>query len=72
MTPDTQDALIIIDVQNDFCPGGALEVPQGDQVVSVINAIAQQFQTIVLTQDWHPLKHASCLLYTSPSPRDRG
>ena len=59
MTPDTQDALIIIDVQNDFCPGGALEVPQGDQVVSVINAIAQQFQTIVLTQDWHPLKHAS-------------
>jgi len=59
MTPDTQDALIIIDVQNDFCPGGALEVPQGDQVVSAINQIARQFQTIVLTQDWHPQEHAS-------------
>jgi len=59
MAPDQQDALIIIDVQNDFCPGGALEVPQGDQVVSVINYITPQFQTIVLTQDWHPNGHTS-------------
>ena len=59
MTPDQHDALIIIDVQNDFCPGGALEVPLGDQVVPVINQVSQQFQTIVLTQDWHPNGHAS-------------
>lgn len=59
MTPDQNDALIIIDVQNDFCPGGALEVPLGDQVVPVINRITKQFQTIVLTQDWHPIGHAS-------------
>ena len=59
MSPDQQDALLIIDVQNDFCPGGALEVPQGDQVVPVINQISQKFKTIVLTRDWHPDKHAS-------------
>jgi len=59
MTPTQHDALLIIDVQNDFCPGGALEVPQGDQVVSVINKTSDLFQTIVLTQDWHPAGHAS-------------
>lgn len=59
MTPTQRDALLIIDVQNDFCPGGALEVPQGDQVVSVINKTSDLFQTIVLTQDWHPAGHAS-------------
>jgi len=59
MTPTEQDALLIIDVQNDFCPGGALEVPEGDQVVSVINKTSELFQTIVLTQDWHPAGHAS-------------
>ncbi len=59
MTPDQQDALLIIDVQNDFCPGGALAVPAGDEVVSIINNISPKFQTIVLTQDWHPAGHAS-------------
>ncbi len=59
MTPNQQDALLIIDVQNDFCPGGALAVSEGDQVVSVINAVARNFQHIVLTQDWHPAGHAS-------------
>ena len=59
MTPDQHDALLIIDVQNDFCPGGALEVPAGDEVVPIINRIAPKFQTIVLTQDWHPPGHAS-------------
>lgn len=59
MTPEQHDALLIIDVQNDFCPGGALAVPEGDQVVEVINNLAPKFQTIVLTQDWHPAGHAS-------------
>jgi len=53
------DALIIIDVQNDFCPGGALAVPDGDAVVAPINALAERFETVILTQDWHPVGHAS-------------
>ncbi len=52
-------ALIIIDVQNDFCPGGALAVPEGDAVVPVINAMIPQFDAVVLTQDWHPAGHES-------------
>ena len=52
-------ALIVVDVQNDFCPGGALEVPRGDEVVPLINRLAGRFENIVLTQDWHPAGHAS-------------
>lgn len=52
-------ALLVIDVQNDFCPGGALAVPDGDQVVPVINTMMPDFDTIVLTQDWHPADHKS-------------
>jgi nicotinamidase/pyrazinamidase len=51
--------LIVIDVQNDFCPGGALAVPKGDEVVPVINRLAARFDNVVLTQDWHPRGHAS-------------
>ena len=51
--------LIIVDVQNDFCPGGALAVPKGDEVVPVINRLAARFDHVVLTQDWHPRGHAS-------------
>ena len=51
--------LIVVDVQNDFCPGGALAVPAGDTVVPVINAVAPQFEHVVLTQDWHPAGHVS-------------
>jgi nicotinamidase/pyrazinamidase len=51
--------LIIVDVQNDFCPGGALAVPGGDEVVPVINALARRFDNVVLTQDWHPAGHVS-------------
>jgi nicotinamidase/pyrazinamidase len=51
--------LIIVDVQNDFCPGGALAVPKGDEVVPVINRLAARFENVVLTQDWHPRGHAS-------------
>ena len=52
-------ALIVIDVQNDFCPGGALAVAQGDAIIAQINALMGQFQTVVLTQDWHPAEHSS-------------
>lgn len=53
------DVLVVIDVQNDFCPGGALEVKEGDAVVPVINGLARRFRHVVLTQDWHPAGHAS-------------
>ncbi len=51
--------LIVVDVQNDFCPGGALEVKDGDKVVPVINSIADKFEKVVATQDWHPQNHLS-------------
>jgi nicotinamidase/pyrazinamidase len=54
-----QSALLIIDVQNDFCPGGALAVAGGDEVIAPIHQIASQFAHIVLTQDWHPADHTS-------------
>ena len=53
------EMLIVVDVQNDFCPGGALAVPDGDAVVPVINHIARRFAHRVLTQDWHPAGHTS-------------
>lgn len=52
-------ALIVIDVQNDFCPGGALAVPGGDEIVAPINAMMPDFDAVVLTQDWHPAQHSS-------------
>ena len=53
------DVLLIIDVQNDFCPGGSLAVPDGDAIVPLINKIARRFAHKVLTQDWHPAGHSS-------------
>lgn len=53
------DALIVIDVQNDFCPGGALAVNEGDQVVPIINAMLNDYPVKVFTQDWHPAGHSS-------------
>jgi len=53
------NALLIVDVQNDFCPGGALEVPNGDEVVPVINRLSEEFDHVVQTQDWHPAGHQS-------------
>ncbi len=52
-------ALIVIDVQNDFCPGGALAVAGGDEIVAPINAIMDEFDAVILTQDWHPAGHSS-------------
>ena len=54
-----QDVLFVIDVQNDFCPGGALAVADGDAVIDAIHRIAPRFEHIVLTQDWHPANHSS-------------
>lgn len=53
------NALIVIDVQNDFCEGGALEVPKASQIIEGINGLMAQFDTIVLSQDWHPNNHSS-------------
>lgn len=52
-------ALLIIDVQNDFCPGGALAVAGGDEIVPLINTLASRFTHVVITQDWHPAGHSS-------------
>ena len=54
-----EEALIVIDVQNDFCPGGALAVERGHEVVPIINGLIQRFDHVILTQDWHPAGHSS-------------
>ena len=54
-----RDALIVVDVQKDFCPGGALAVPDGDEVVPVINRLQELFTTVVFSRDWHPPGHVS-------------
>jgi nicotinamidase/pyrazinamidase len=59
MTPTREDVLIVVDLQHDFLPGGALAVPRGDEVIAPINALAQRFRHVVLTQDWHPPGHVS-------------
>ena len=57
--PGPRDVLLVVDIQNDFCPGGTLAVPGGDAVVPVVNRLAQGFSHVVLTQDWHPAGHQS-------------
>jgi nicotinamidase/pyrazinamidase len=52
-------ALLVIDVQNDFCPGGALAVAGGDEIVEGINALMGDYDAVILTQDWHPAGHSS-------------
>lgn len=54
-----RDVLIVVDIQNDFCPGGPLSVPRGDEVIPLINRLARRFPNVVLTQDWHPPDHLS-------------
>lgn len=54
-----QSALLIVDMQYDFLPGGALAVEKGDEIIPVINALYEKFDNVILTQDWHPLKHIS-------------
>jgi len=57
--PREDDALLVVDIQNDFCPGGALEVPEGGRIVPVVNELCARFDQVVLTQDWHPRGHRS-------------
>ncbi len=52
-------ALLVIDVQNDFCPGGALAVPGGDEIIEAVNTMMDGFDSVILTQDWHPVGHSS-------------
>jgi nicotinamidase/pyrazinamidase len=59
LTIRDDDVLLVVDLQNDFCPGGALPVPRGDEVVPIANRLARQFSHVVLTQDWHPAGHQS-------------
>ncbi|KFX26805.1 bifunctional pyrazinamidase/nicotinamidase [Ralstonia solanacearum] len=59
MHPTATDCLLVMDVQNDFLPGGALAVPDGDRVIPAINRLARAFGRVVLTQDWHPRDHVS-------------
>lgn len=57
--PDATHALVVIDIQNDFCPGGALAVAQGDTILPAVNALIARFPVRVFTQDWHPAAHSS-------------
>ena len=57
--PNNTDALLVVDVQNDFMPGGALAVPGGDEIVPLVNRLAAGFANVILTQDWHPAGHIS-------------
>ncbi|WP_409317353.1 bifunctional nicotinamidase/pyrazinamidase [Pseudomonas sp. KCJK9016] len=59
MPISTRTALLVIDVQNDFTPGGRLAVPEGDLIVPLINRLAGQFKQVIVAQDWHPTGHAS-------------
>ncbi len=59
VTAGDSDVLIVVDVQNDFCPGGAFALPRGDEVVPIVNRLASAFRNAVLTQDWHPRHHLS-------------
>ena len=56
---EASDALLVVDLQNDFCPGGALAVPDGDSIILPINRVAAAFRHVLLTQDWHPADHGS-------------
>ncbi len=59
ISPTQTDVLLVVDIQNDFCPDGALAVPRGDEVVPVVNRLAKRFAHVILTQDWHPTDHSS-------------
>jgi nicotinamidase/pyrazinamidase len=59
IVPGPADVLLVVDLQNDFCPGGSLPVPRGDEIVPLVNRLAARFEHVVLTQDWHPADHFS-------------
>jgi nicotinamidase/pyrazinamidase len=59
LPPSPMNALILVDLQNDFLPGGALAVPRGDEVIALANALEKKFELVVATKDWHPADHVS-------------
>src|SRR5215470_10702366 len=61
-------ALILVDIQNDFCPGGALAVAEGDQIIPVVNRLMPHFPLVISTQDWHPANHISFKARGGPWP----
>jgi len=63
-----RDALLVVDPQNDFCPGGALAVPEGDQIFDNVNRLLPRFGHVLATQDWHPAKHSSFQPQGGPWP----
>ena len=63
-----RDALVVVDIQNDFCPGGALAVSEGDQIVPIVNQLIQEFPLVISTQDWHPENHISFKQRGGPWP----
>lgn len=65
-------ALVLVDIQNDFCPGGALAVPRGDEVVAVANRLSAKFPVVVATQDWHPADHGSFAANNGRKPYELG
>jgi len=65
---DEQDALIVVDPQNDFCPGGSLAVPHGDDIFPVVNALMHRFRHVLATQDWHPPEHRFFQAFGGPWP----
>jgi nicotinamidase/pyrazinamidase len=67
-SPERDDALIVADVQRDFLPGGSLAVPEGDQIVPLINQLIPRFQTVVTSQDSHPPRHSSFVEQGGPWP----
>jgi nicotinamidase/pyrazinamidase len=67
---DPHDVLLVIDVQNDFLPGGALAVPRGDEVLPLVNRLMRAFDHVVITQDWHPARHVSFATTHGASPFD--
>lgn len=69
MNPQFQDsALILVDIQNDFCPGGALAVNDGDRIVPIVNRLIARFPLVISTQDWHPANHVSFKAQGGPWP----
>jgi nicotinamidase/pyrazinamidase len=64
------NCLIITDIQNDFCPGGALPVAEGDRIIPIVNALSRKFDKVVATQDWHPPGHASFASTHNKEPYD--
>lgn len=64
-----ESALILVDIQNDFCPGGALAVNEGDRIVAIVNKLIPKFSIVISTQDWHPANHVSFEAQGGPWPQ---